>query len=262
MQHGRDHLVQYVVVPDALPVVAQDQAVAESDGNFAGIRNLSLAKAAQEDQCEDVDVSRQERNRGFTLDAPSLGFSTVSATAYSVEAPRISTNVGSRKAMSRSPMTKQFVTGANICSLTFWALAKSSSPPWILAITRSWGAGFGRLLADEKGRMAGVGDDEAAVVAQGQFFGDGSGGVEDDQRNTRFHQGDDAHRDFLDDYVRHGRTTMSFAGMAAFAGTTENPRALIEATPASEFSQRRRSTRSGCLARLLETRVPIFPPRR
>ena len=40
--------------------------------------------------------------------------------------------------MSRMPMTKQLVTGANISSLTVLALAKLASSPWILAITRSW----------------------------------------------------------------------------------------------------------------------------
>ena len=53
---------------------------------------------------------------------------------------------------------------------------------------------------------------------------------------------------------------MSLCGTAVSAATTEKPRAWIAAMPPAEFSQKRRSMLSGCLARLLLTRVPIFPP--
>ena len=65
MQHRCDRLVEDVVFPDPLPVIAQNKTVAQSDGDLAGIGNFHVAQPAQEDRRENVDMTGQEGNGGF-----------------------------------------------------------------------------------------------------------------------------------------------------------------------------------------------------
>lgn len=44
MQHGGDGLVEHIVVPDAPPVLAQHKAIANADGDLAGVGNLEDTK--------------------------------------------------------------------------------------------------------------------------------------------------------------------------------------------------------------------------
>ena len=85
MQHGGDDLVQNLVVPDALPVVPHNQAVAQADGHFAGVGYRGLAgDVAQEVAGQVVDVAGEEGDGGLALDAAAL--SLVHGLGHGVQA--------------------------------------------------------------------------------------------------------------------------------------------------------------------------------
>ena len=49
MEHGRDDLLQDIVVPDSSPVVAEHKAVTELDGDLAGVGYRRIAGQVAEE---------------------------------------------------------------------------------------------------------------------------------------------------------------------------------------------------------------------
>lgn len=74
MEHGGDHLVEHLVVPDPLPVLPHYQPAAQADGHLAGVGHRGPAgNIAQEVAGKIIDVARQEGDGGVPADAPALG---------------------------------------------------------------------------------------------------------------------------------------------------------------------------------------------
>ena len=49
MKHGGNRLLKHIVLPDLLPVVAQYMAVADANGDLAGVRDRRIARQIAEE---------------------------------------------------------------------------------------------------------------------------------------------------------------------------------------------------------------------
>lgn len=166
-------------------------------------------------------------------------------------------------------MTKLLLTGANMSSLTVRAATKFSSAPWILAITRSclpatppkWsrfasGVSWSMKYDGWQGWVT-TNVQSSRSASSRATAAAGSRMIIVDPGRISLTMPTDTVLMITSGIVN---TTTSLTGTTASAPTVAKPRALIAATPASEFSQKCRTTRSRCFTRLLVTRVPILPP--
>ena len=210
MQHGGDGFVEDIVVPDALPVIAQHQTIAQANRHLAGVGHLHLAQFSEENGRQNFDMPGQEGNRRLARDAPPLGF--IDGFRHGVKrrgaenfhqgrfeegdiADAHDKAVGHRRKhlfADRPGLGK-----IRVIALDFRhddILLAGDATEIILAC-------FGRFLLDEEGGMAGMGDDKGAIVAERQLLRHCRRRIKNDQCRTRRHHLHDIDGNRLDDHI-------------------------------------------------------------
>ena len=73
VQHGGNHPIEHLILPDAAPVLPNDHLVAQSHGNLTGIRYGRFAEQAEKIGGQIKDVAGHKGDGSSTVDAATFG---------------------------------------------------------------------------------------------------------------------------------------------------------------------------------------------